>query len=444
MAGPVQVDPTNGGEWAQEYSNATQGPFLIGTSLYAMLSTATDLEIFKSTDGGTTWTQQDAANEPSDPALNGGACWFDGNNTLWVCYSASGGGPAPILVASYDTNTDTWTTGLGSGPNVGVVRACILRTDSTLFIASEGGAAPSGLGFDVFDTIAMGFTVTGDLGTDITTLPEYDPATCTAFNPTFASDGGLQGQANIIWFGYMSLDSRFASQMNNGVYFAAFSEGNATFNFFVVPGQIGNPQPDPPALRCDNGPFQGVPAVCGAGIVVFAVAANTPGNANYASLFVTTDFGATWTFDDAPKGIDPGVTPGITDRAQFAPMSFFDGTKLYCTYAALPGPPSFTFPATAIRLCVTTPNFAANPDTWAFDAREAINISAVPGMTPGVNGFSFPKFTIQDAQNLLSTDIVTFPGLTAWFIPFSFGPAGRVHGTFVGFIQAGQCSGGTK
>lgn len=438
MATPVQIDLTNGGRWAQGYANDTQGPFLTATGLYALLSTFSDLEVFKSLDGGVTWTQQDAANEPSGD-LNGGTCFFSGT-TLWVCYSFSGSGPAPMLVATFDTLTDTWTTGLGTGPVVGVVSACILRTDGTLFIASAGGTALSGLDFDIFDTLTSTFTASGDLGADILTNPLYS-ASVSAFNPTFAGDNGPYAPANTIWFGFMTLDSSLDSPMLNGVYFAGFTLANATLNFFTVPNQIGNPLPHPQALRCGNGPFMGPPAVCGPGIVVFGVAQTTPGNGNYASLYVTTDFGVTWTLDTAPKGIDSSVTISFFDNAQFSPMTVFDGTKLYMIYAQFH---NFISPSSVMRICIGTPDFAQPPNTWPFNAQDAATIADF-GLTPGTDGFSFPKYTIQSGHTLISTDINTFGNLAAWFIPFALGSSpAEIIGSYVGFVTPGRFGGGTK
>lgn len=445
-APPVQVGGVNA-EWAQQYSNFQQGPMIVGADLYALMTTQTANEMYKSTDGGNTWTLMDAAGQPTSAVNDGGACFYDQAHTIWVAYAFSGGGPAPILIAKFDTSSDTWTTGLGTGPSVRSVGGCCLRSDNTLFIGSTGPGVASGLEADIFDTVGLTFTTTVDLGAGITGLSEYDALTCLAFNPVFCADGTAPATINNIFCGFMSTDTRIAptEQMQNGCYFVGFNLANTTFNFFVLPNQIGNPQPSPPAYRVTDGPFMGVPAYCGAGRIVFPIGAVDASNGNYASCFVSTDSGATWTFDTAPRGIDPGTSPGVaSDVAQFAPMAFWDGTKLYCVYSNVVG---LVTPATAIRLCVTTPDFAANPNTWTWDTSTAQVITQIPGAAPHVNGFSFPKFTIVAGKPLFSSDIfspATPLTLIGYFIPFALMHAGRFYGTYHGFMLAGQFSGGNK
>jgi hypothetical protein len=438
---PIKIDPAIG-EWAQEYSNFQQGPFLVGSALYAMLSTATTLEVFKSVDAGITWTLQDAANEPTDANLNGGACCFDGVHTLWVAYCGAG---ENVLVATFDTSTDTWTTGLGSSVDTPLqVYACVLRTDGTMFISTKTFSVTSTLGYLIFDTLALAFTTSGDLGANILSLPEYS-ISVQGTQPVF---GAAATPADIIYFGFLTLDISEAPQMQAGMFFASFTLANAIENFFVVPGQIGNPQPDPPAFEVDNGPFMMGPAVCGGAgpNLVFGVTPVSTAGGNVPSIYVSTDGGVSWTLDTAPSGIDPGITPGAQDAAQFVPFPFFDGSKLYCVYSQLR---NFIFPSPSIRLAITTPDFGSSPDTWTWAAQTALDYTQVPGMVANTDGFSFPKFKVFGGDAYFSTDIFFPPNLEAFFVPFSFGPpppttGGRFFGSFIGFGVAGQMFGGTK
>lgn len=438
MAAAVQIDPVNGGAWSAQYHNFTQGPMLkAGETLYGMVTIDAALEMYKSLDGGATWTLQDAAGQPTGAAISG-ACQYDQTRLIWVAYSLS---PGTLTVSIYDTQTDLWHLDLvAGGPVVGLVFGCCLRSDGTLFIASNGNV-PTGLEADIVNTTGLSWVATGiDLAVDITTLPEYDAASCGADNPVFAAGGTSPATTDDIFLGYMSGDSRgVAAEMNNGVYFVGFNLSNVTFNFFVAPNQIGNPQPAP-AYRCGNGPFMGPPAVCGAGNIVFPVAATRGAGGNYATIFTSNDSGATWTFDTAANGVDPTITSTF-DNAQFAPMASYDGVKVTIVYAQLR---NFIFPSPSIRRTVATPDFTANPNTWTWDASTALDISQVPGQAENVNGFSSPKFTTQGGEPILSSDISGGGELTAWFIPFALGPGGRFYGTFHGFMLSGQFSGGTK
>ena len=152
----------------------------------------------------------------------------------------------------------------------------------------------------------------------------------------------------------------------------------------------------------------------------------------------------TWT--ERSTAIDPIVT-GAFDSAQFAPpMAFYSAPKLYIVYAQLTGPPGFIFPASAIRMCVTTPNFAASPDTWVFADSTVSTITGI-GKTPGVYGFSSPTLTVRAGQPLLISDIANLTGIptssAAWSLNINLNPtiAGRIMGHPVSVVLAGQVSG---
>ena len=436
MAGPVQIDPVNGGEFAAEYSNIQQGVFLQSGAAYAVLTNFNVCEVFRSADGGATWTVQDEGNEPSG-GVSSATYWFDGVSTITVAYVIGGGGAdVPIIVATFDTGTNTWTNpaAVGVPPSISVVRAIFVRSTGDIVVAGEGAAVASGMAVFIesggaWTTIDLGANIlTGIVGGAAAKSGGSGSTFCTANDELYAFIGCQGGTG---W-------------NNPGVIFQQFTAANSLGNFFEFPNQIFAPVNEQD-MRCSDGPVQGPPTYCGAGNIVVGIARQNPAvfptESNYATVYVTTDLGATWTEATGP-GMDPSVSSHTTsDNLQFAPMSFFDGVNLWCIYARIA---SFIVPSSQVRLCNTVPNFGASPDTWSWNAKTAETITQLPGQIPGVNGFSFPKFTVQSGEPLLSTDIVGGGNLTAWFIPFAFGPSGRVHGTFYGFMLQGQFSGGTK
>jgi hypothetical protein len=302
-------------------------------------------------------------------------------------------------------------------------------------------ASGSQLFLSVFDTVAHAWGANVDVGQGITALPEYS-ANVAALSPSSCTDGSN------IYCVFQTTDSSFPQQMNGGVFFVAISIANALSNFFVFPGQIGSPsQPNPQDLRCDNGEFFGVPAYCGPGNIVVPVARNNPvylpTQYNYATVYATHDSGATWI--ERNTAIDPLAT-GTFDSAQFAPMAFYEAPKLYIVYAQLTGPPGFVFPSSAIRMCVSTPDFTASPNTWTWTDSTVSTIAGI-GLTPGTYGFSWPTLTFQGGQPLLSSDIANLTGvptsLAAWSLNINLSPliAGRIMGHPVAVVLAGQVSG---
>lgn len=433
MATPVQVDPVNGGQWAAQYSSFTFGPVIDGSNLYALLTDNTGFEMMKSTDGGVTWTAMDPGGAP---ATGGGSGWFDlPTHTFWTCYADL---VNQLGVAKFDTTTDTWTTVATGGPSTGLGYGCVIRSDGSLFCCYSG-TTTTGLTALSFDTGAATFGAEFDVGANIEALPEYS-ALVNAFNPTFA----LSATGDDVYIAFMTQDFSVTPLMNDGVFFQTVLLTNALGNFFVFPGQIGNPPPDPLDMRTSNGPFIGPPVDCGGGNIFLGIArVNNATGFNHASGYVSTDSGATWTEITTPNGIDPGVSGGnLFDNAQFAPFTFFDGTTLTVIYAQVVGGVT---PAGAIRACQTVPNFAVDPNTWIWVATTALTISQIPGSVAG-DGFSFPMFNVLLGQQTISTDVFHAFNLTAWFIPIKlvFGGGVKMYGTRVGVTVGGGVTGGTK
>lgn len=120
------------------------GPFPFGGALYVFGQRANEAVVpssgvvFKSLDGGVTWTEQDAAGEViMRPA---GTSWkipvvFDAvNGFIHICYEANAS-PFHLFYIRYDMNTDTWGVAVDSGVVISTAiasgRMC-LRSDGTL------------------------------------------------------------------------------------------------------------------------------------------------------------------------------------------------------------------------------------------------------------------------------------------------------------------------
>lgn len=436
MAGGVLIDTTNSGQFASPYTGGQQGPQLVGgVDLYALVTTgAPAAQMMKSTDGGVTWTIQNAAGEP---AAVSATMWYDGAITIYVAWTDGGD---VLNMSRYNTATDTWGAPL-AGPTSGDVWSATLRSDGTIAVLNNQ-ASGSQLWLSSYDTVAHAWGANVDVGAGIVALPEYTPGFVAALSPSSCTDGSN------IYCVFQTTDTSFPQQMNGGVFFVAISIANALSNFFVFPGQIGSPsQPNPQDLRCSNGEFFGVPAYCGPGNIVVPVARNNPVylpvQHNYATIYATHDGGATWT--ERSTAIDPLVT-GAFDSDQFAPMAFYSAPKLYIVYAQLTGPPGFIFPSSAIRMCVATPDFTTSPSTWVFTDSTVSTITGI-GKTPGTYGFSWPTLTIQAGQPLLSSDIANLTGIptsiAAWSLNINLAPliAGRIMGHPVSVVLAGQVSG---
>lgn len=88
------------------------GPFVIGANLYTILVRLSTLQItvWKSTDNGNTWTEQDTIHSPVAGNMTGDD-WItsvtDGTN-FYVFYSAVNSGSASWSVSKYSTVSDTW------------------------------------------------------------------------------------------------------------------------------------------------------------------------------------------------------------------------------------------------------------------------------------------------------------------------------------------------
>lgn len=89
------------------------GPFEIGGNLYAVLHvlSSSTVQVWKSTDGGNTWGEQDAAHHPTYSSTSFFAT--TSGTTIYIAYIATG---MVIRVIPFDTSTDLWGTATSDGP----------------------------------------------------------------------------------------------------------------------------------------------------------------------------------------------------------------------------------------------------------------------------------------------------------------------------------------
>ncbi len=134
---PVLIDPvlaSRAAGWTGATSNtkniAFKFLFVVGSNLYGVLSSGDPLSslggVFKSTDGGATWTQQDSVNRP----LNGFhllAELDEITGIIYLCYD--GVADLHYRINTFDTNTDTYGSVVTSGFTwaVGSTNAELLR-----------------------------------------------------------------------------------------------------------------------------------------------------------------------------------------------------------------------------------------------------------------------------------------------------------------------------
>lgn len=131
------------GSWS-EHRNSQHGPFLAGGNLYVFTCDTANSKVraYKSTDGGSTWAEQDAANAASLSAIAG-----------FRSFSATQAGSLVTIGGSlgfkpFDTSTDTWGAGVAapgspsaaanvSGAYVGVY---LRRSNGNVVVVYQGAS----------------------------------------------------------------------------------------------------------------------------------------------------------------------------------------------------------------------------------------------------------------------------------------------------------------
>jgi hypothetical protein len=101
-----------------DHKNSRVGPFEAGSALYAVLVDKTNnhIECWKSTDGGDTWAEQDAANHPSSSTTaNYKSVTVHQSGTALVCFIPKGS--TSIEIREFSTSSDTWGSAI-TGPTI--------------------------------------------------------------------------------------------------------------------------------------------------------------------------------------------------------------------------------------------------------------------------------------------------------------------------------------
>src|SRR3972149_5537157 len=77
--------------------------------LYAVLrySTNSDLEIWRSTDGGDTWSEQDSSNKPLTVSYNDIAIAIDSSDVIHIIYHTVAD---TVAYATFNTSSNVWVT----------------------------------------------------------------------------------------------------------------------------------------------------------------------------------------------------------------------------------------------------------------------------------------------------------------------------------------------
>ena len=104
------------------------------------------LKVYRSADGGNTWTAMDAANSPT--AAFGTAALDSANNRLifGLVTDTSPQTPQPIFLKNFSLATETWGANYATGgPNCNtVIQQVFLRPDTTVFVVYDFGSANPG------------------------------------------------------------------------------------------------------------------------------------------------------------------------------------------------------------------------------------------------------------------------------------------------------------
>jgi hypothetical protein len=129
---PADVGATTGsGSVWSDWGPNRHGPFANGTDLYAVTVDrgANKVRAYRSTDGGRTWTQQDAANAPAIGATTGGRCvdalaW---GTDLWIANALS---TSSMNLLRFSMSGNAWQTAI-AGPTITLTLVSPIRLHLT-------------------------------------------------------------------------------------------------------------------------------------------------------------------------------------------------------------------------------------------------------------------------------------------------------------------------
>jgi hypothetical protein len=142
-ATPIAVDLTNEAAPIAPELNRF-GLFQVGANVYQVLfqraSGAVFPHVYKSTDGGSTWNEMNAAGVPAVSSQGQSPAFFNpATGLIWVLMRNSG---AHAVVASFNTGTDTWgaasTPAAGTSPPSGAIYQ---QSGGTVVVVGVSGSA---------------------------------------------------------------------------------------------------------------------------------------------------------------------------------------------------------------------------------------------------------------------------------------------------------------
>lgn len=103
---PIRIDPTNPtAPVFLNHPNQYWGPWQLSGALYLMARVSTSATVYKSTDSGLTWTEQDVSNKPAFSGSQAASAFLVSTDIRIAWASASG-----IQIVDFDTSTDTYGT----------------------------------------------------------------------------------------------------------------------------------------------------------------------------------------------------------------------------------------------------------------------------------------------------------------------------------------------
>lgn len=430
----VLIDPTNDSTQLGAFANQFSGVFEFAGTLYAVLFGQNALfgtiQVARSTDDGATWALEDSGSAPS--GVSSGAWCQTASGVLIVGTQAASGDA--INFVEFDLVTDTWgASATPASPAIGQLQGLVIRNDSSLVLIANNGNSGSDSGFDVYVWNGTSWSAGIDMGAGLIAESWYG-ANFGIQNPTYCTDG------DTIFFGCTAVDGASFQIL----FAVGLSSTNVVENLWVFP--TGSAAAEPPEIVPGTANANGWPCIVGTTIILpvyLKGQTGPPAIPDYPSLAASFNGGVTWTLLSTP-GIDPPqFATYMTEfaMAHYAPQATTDGTNLYLVYALLDGSGN----ATILRLCVTTPT-GSNPALWTWTCSDAQEISSLGA---DYSEWESPFLLWQSglASLLLAAsanDSVTFATPMVFLSKFSPVAGGGFQGTFVGFMVAGQFSGGTK
>jgi len=303
------------------------GVFRHGGNLFTVIvypPVQQDVQVWKSTDGGVSWTQLDAANEPN--ALYDAQCLaWDGANTLTIALLPSPGASAPVILRNFDLAGETWGAPFGGAgaPSPDALFGLYRRSSGDLVLLVEDTTAlpgvPSRLGAYVFSGGAWSSIV--DLETNVEALPGWagSGANIGSFNNVLPAVMDAADTLHI----FFALTDPFTPGWTDRFFYQQFLSGGGLGSFFDFPGQG--------ALPVDLLYFGLTPAV-GNNTILMPVIRSLPGPIpGYVSVYVGTPLNApVWTELAAP-GVD-AASYNVFDGTAPYPAAAFDGALWYVIF----------------------------------------------------------------------------------------------------------------